>query len=64
MYLEEDVLSCWDITGEASHRLSKGLWFIPDSPSPSSTLFNLIYSERVGNVEMFISLLLSPFNIF
>ena len=50
--------NCWDIHW---HGLTSAY---SDSPSPSGTLFNLIHSERVGNVQMFTSLLFSPFDIF
>lgn len=52
------ILNFWDIYW---HGLTSAY---SDSPSPSGTLFNLIHSERAGNVQMFTSLLFSPFDIF
>lgn len=51
------ILNCWDIYW---HGLTSAY---SDSPSPGGPLFNLIHSERVGNVQMFTSLLFSPFDI-
>jgi len=51
------ILNCWDLYW---HSLTSAY---SDSPSPGGPLFDLIHSERVGNVQMFTSLLFSPFDI-